>query len=68
MDDVVDKLFAIPGNVPMLDELPHGCPFHPRCPYARDVCRQECPSVAALDGDENHTVACWMFDQTKWGE
>lgn len=68
MDDVVDKLFAIPGNVPMLDELPLGCPFHPRCPYAREVCRRECPSVVALSGDESHTVACWMFDQTKWGE
>ena len=68
LDDAVEKLYAIPGNVPMLDELPSGCPFHPRCPYARDVCRQECPHVRPLDGDENHTVACWMFDKEKWGE
>ena len=68
MDDAVEKLYAIPGNVPMLDELPTGCPFHPRCPYAKDVCRRECPHVAPLDGDENHTVACWKFDAQKWGE
>ncbi len=68
MDDAVDKLYAIPGNVPMLDELPTGCPFHPRCPYAKDICREACPHVAPLEGDENHTVACWMFDSEKWGE
>ena len=68
LDDAVEKLYAIPGNVPMLDELPSGCPFHPRCPYARDVCCRECPHVAPLDGNENHTVACWMFDSEKWGE
>ncbi|WP_075279848.1 ABC transporter ATP-binding protein [Thermophilibacter provencensis] len=68
LDDAVEKLYAIPGNVPMLDELPTGCPFHPRCPYAKDVCRSECPHVAPLDGNENHTVACWMFDSEKWGE
>ena len=68
MDDAVDKLYAIPGNVPMLSELPTGCPFHPRCPHAREVCRQGCPQVSPLAGDENHTVACWMFDAEKWGE
>ena len=68
MDDAVEKLYAIPGNVPMLNELPSGCPFHPRCPYAKDVCRTKCPHVSPLNGDENHTVACWMFDSEEWGE
>jgi oligopeptide/dipeptide ABC transporter ATP-binding protein len=30
----------IPGNVPDLAELPEGCAFAPRCPYARPVCEQ----------------------------
>ncbi len=68
LDNAVQELYAIPGNVPMLDELPSGCPFHPRCPHAREVCRHECPFVKPVDGDENHTVACWMFDAQKWGE
>ena len=68
MDDAVEKLYAIPGSVPMLNELPTGCPFHPRCPYAKDVCRTKCPHVSPLNGDENHTVACWMFDSVEWGE
>ena len=68
MDTTVDKLYAIPGNVPMLSELPTGCPFNPRCPFAKDVCRQKCPQVAPVDGDETHTVACWKFDSKEWGE
>lgn len=68
MDDAVEKLYAIPGSVPMLNELPDGCPFNPRCPYAKDVCRTKCPHVSPLNGDENHTVACWMFDSEEWGE
>ncbi len=68
MADAVEKLYAIPGSVPMLNELPTGCPFHPRCPYAKDVCRTKCPHVSPLNGDENHTVACWMFDSVEWGE
>ncbi len=68
LDTSDQELYAIPGNVPMLDELPTGCPFHPRCPHAREICRHECPFVKPVDGDENHTVACWMFDAQKWGE
>ena len=68
MDGAVEKLYAIPGSVPMLNELPTGCPFNPRCPYAKDVCRTKCPHVSPLSGDENHTVACWMFDSEEWGE
>lgn len=68
MDNSVDELYAIPGNVPMLDELPTGCPFNPRCPYAKDVCREKCPHVEPLNGNENHTVACWKFNAQEWGE
>ncbi len=68
LDDAVEKLYAIPGNVPMLNELPSGCPFHPRCPFAKDICRTSCPKLAAVDGDENHVAACWKFDKEKWGE
>jgi oligopeptide/dipeptide ABC transporter ATP-binding protein len=36
-------LNAIPGQVPDLRERPGGCPFHTRCEYAQEVCRQERP-------------------------
>ncbi|MCI1665589.1 MAG: ABC transporter ATP-binding protein [Atopobiaceae bacterium] len=67
LDTSVDELYAIPGNVPMLNELPEGCPFNPRCANACDLCRSECPSMAPVKGDEGHKVACWMFTD-RWGE
>lgn len=38
-------LTQIPGSAPNLAEMPTGCPFAPRCPYATDLCRQEKPPM-----------------------
>jgi oligopeptide/dipeptide ABC transporter ATP-binding protein len=43
MDADSDQLDAIPGNPPNMIDPPSGCPFHPRCPMARDRCRTERP-------------------------
>ena len=67
IDNAVDTLYAIPGNVPMLSEMPKGCPFHPRCPFAKDICRQQAPEMLPVEGDENHLVACWKY-RKGWGE
>ncbi len=46
------------GAPPSLLAPPSGCRFHPRCPFAMDVCkRQAPPSVTAADG---HGSACWL--------
>jgi oligopeptide transport system ATP-binding protein len=37
------QLNAIGGLPPALTDIPRGCPFHPRCAYARDVCAQDPP-------------------------
>jgi oligopeptide/dipeptide ABC transporter ATP-binding protein len=55
------KLQGISGSPPNPRELPSGCSFHPRCPYARDVCCQIRPSVSRLD--DNHLIACHLFDE-----
>jgi oligopeptide/dipeptide ABC transporter ATP-binding protein len=48
------------GEPPDLRKLPAGCKFHPRCPYAKDVCRREEPVLKeAMPG---RSVACWKFD------
>jgi peptide/nickel transport system ATP-binding protein/oligopeptide transport system ATP-binding protein len=68
LDGRVEELYAIPGNVPMLDELPTGCLFNPRCPYARaGLCDKEFPPMTPADGKQNHHVACWKFTE-KWGD
>ncbi len=41
-----DRLNPIPGHPPSLIDVPPGCPFHPRCPLATAVCRQEMPPLA----------------------
>ncbi len=37
---------GIPGSPPDLRMLPVGCVFHPRCPYATDICREQSPPLA----------------------
>ncbi|MBI3040976.1 MAG: ABC transporter ATP-binding protein [Chloroflexi bacterium] len=51
------KLFVIEGLPPNLARLPQGCPFHPRCVYAIDRCRQEKPEL--LEVGKNHYSACF---------
>jgi len=50
--DDSERLQTIPGTMPDLVELPTGCSFHPRCPYAEDVCtRKEPPLVDPESGE-----------------
>ncbi|MEQ8484837.1 MAG: ABC transporter ATP-binding protein [Pseudomonadales bacterium] len=46
-----ERLAVIPGVPPMPWAMPAGCRFHPRCPYAQDVCRQGAPALRPLPDD-----------------
>ena len=52
---------AIEGSVPDLADPPPGCRFHPRCPFAMDVCTREAPPLAPRP-DGPGRVACWLHD------
>ena len=41
-----------------------GCPFHPRCSYAMDVCRERIPQLRTPWRDEtsDRVVSCWLHD------
>lgn len=54
-----DRLKVIPGNVPDLNNKPSGCPFHPRCPKAMDICKNKFPNETIIK--EGHVVACWLY-------
>ena len=54
------KLLSIPGQPPDLLNPPTGCRFHPRCPYAMDVCKKEKPQLKKV-GAGNHSVACYLY-------
>ncbi|MGC9467737.1 MAG: ABC transporter ATP-binding protein [Anaerolineae bacterium] len=49
---------SVPGSPPSLIDLPSGCPFHPRCPHAMEICRERMPEFVAVES--NHKVACWL--------
>jgi oligopeptide transport system ATP-binding protein len=49
----------LPGEVPSALHPPSGCSFHPRCPYARDICRSVVPSLET--GPSGQAVACHVF-------
>lgn len=54
------SLTSIPGSPPDLVDMPKGCKFHPRCPFADDRCRQEEP---VLSGEAGHLVACHHWER-----
>jgi peptide/nickel transport system ATP-binding protein len=51
---------GIRGHIPDYVNPPPGCRFHPRCDYAKEVCRKETPSFFDVDG-KGHKVACWLY-------
>ena len=55
------RLNEIPGMVPSLWDLPPGCAFAPRCPFATDRCRQVYPPLE--EKGPGHWAACWESDQ-----
>jgi peptide/nickel transport system ATP-binding protein len=56
-----ELLASIPGSPPDLINLPSGCKFHPRCPFATDKCKAEEPDL--LDVGDGHRAACWHWDR-----
>ena len=52
-------LVGIPGLPPPLVDLPPGCSFNPRCPYAFDRCRGETPPLRDVGGDRR--AACHLY-------
>ncbi len=60
MEEKVDRLPSIEGHPPLLSDLPVGCRFEPRCPVAKDKCRQEYPVEFSIK--DGHTADCWELE------
>ncbi len=54
--DEKKPLTPIQGNPPSLVNLPEGCSFAPRCPYATELCHKQRPERVELSG--GHYAAC----------
>ncbi len=58
------ELSGIPGWPPDLRDPPPGCPFHPRCPYARQRCSQKVPLLLRQEGRGGDAeVACLLYEE-----
>ena len=53
-----DRLQTIEGTVPSFDDMPAGCTFWPRCPFAESICKEKKPPLADCG---NRTVRCHRY-------
>lgn len=65
LSEEVEELTAIEGMVPSLYDIPKGCRFHPRCPYAREICRSQAPEL--LEVGPGHCSRCHRYSKA-WKE
>ncbi|WP_223068220.1 ABC transporter ATP-binding protein [Paenibacillus caui] len=65
MNESVDRLYSIPGQVPAMSMDMQGCRFADRCEHAMEVCRGHLPE---LEGeDSGHRCRCWLYSSAKEG-
>lgn len=51
------RLYMIKGMVPLLQNIPKGCRFGPRCPFATERCSEEMPALERIGS--GRAVRCW---------
>lgn len=55
------QLAPLEGEPPNLLEPPPACRFHPRCPFATDICHEKEPPLAEIK--PGHWAACWHHEE-----
>ena len=60
LEEDVEWLTSISGQPPQLDNMPPGCSFEPRCPYAFERCIEEYPKEFSVS--DKHLASCWRLD------
>lgn len=57
--DRKSKRIVLEGDVPSPVNPPTGCPFHPRCPQCKDICKTEVPKLKNYGNDGiDHFASC----------
>ena len=64
LTSIDEELYPIPGSPPDMINLPPGCKFHPRCPYAKEICAEKEPDLE--QAGPNHYVACHRWRELKF--
>lgn len=55
-----ERLYMIEGMVPLLNQIPAGCRFATRCPYATEKCQSEMPELRSVS--KTQKVRCWAVE------
>lgn len=63
INDEVDRLYSIPGQVPNPVGMPENCYFCERCEKAKDICSKKQPHLVQVN--DVHKVACWLYEEGK---
>jgi oligopeptide/dipeptide ABC transporter ATP-binding protein len=67
LGEKVDRLQSVAGEPPNPLNLPAGCPFHPRCDSALDICKSgDAPPTFQLSS--SHQVRCWLREENHVGD
>ena len=56
-----ERLFIIEGSVPLLSQIPQGCRFCPRCPFAEEGCSKAMPELQFVSSTQK--VRCFRAGQ-----
>ena len=59
VDEDISELAVIEGTLPNPINPPAGCRFHPRCPWAMEICKSKRPAFKAVK--PYHEVACYAY-------
>nr|WP_306454103.1 ABC transporter ATP-binding protein [Evansella halocellulosilytica] len=60
INEKINRLHPIEGNVPNVGEITKGCPFRSRCNDAREKCIEENPP---LINTGKQSVRCWLYEE-----
>jgi peptide/nickel transport system ATP-binding protein len=55
------RIRGLPGTVPDMSDPPSGCPFHPRCEYAKDICKDEVPEYREIE--PGYFIFCHRYEE-----
>jgi peptide/nickel transport system ATP-binding protein len=64
------RRLLVPGEIPSPDSIPTGCRFHPRCMYARDICREQAPPLVDVTSEHDGlqwAARCHFADEVRRG-
>lgn len=60
-DENIEELYVIKGTVPTPEQMPKGCRFADRCPFAQKICVDQAPPHVQYNDEQS--VSCWKYTE-----